>query len=226
MVRNIVLISLVGLFLSVMPTSAAAGVIVYNDLASFQAATTGLTDVNFNGIAPSGSFVPFLTPPGFTRSGVNFNITNALPGDDLDVTARNYYSPTIYPNDFLIPGITSRATTVESITLPSGATAVGLDLGTFNGGTLTFSFSTGDQYVDSNPARFGSTSFLGFTSSAPITSLTIGYVNGANEALVIDDLQFGAAVVPEPSTVTLAGLGILGWLGYAWRRRRPGLIRR
>jgi hypothetical protein len=221
MVRHILLISLAGIFLSVMPTSAAAGVIVYNDLASFQAATTGLTDVNFNGIAPSGSFVYSPTPPGFTRSGVTFNITNALPGDGLDVTARNYYSPTIYPNDFLIPSFSPRATTVESITLPSGATAVGLDLGTFLGGALTFSFSTGDQYVDSSAATFGSTSFLGFTSSAPITSLTIGYVN-ANEALVIDDFQFGAAIVPEPSTVTLAGLGILGWLGYVWRRRRRG----
>jgi hypothetical protein len=216
MVRNIVMINLVGIFLSVMPTSAAAGLIAYHDLASFQAATTGLTDVNFNGIAPSGSFVDFPTPPGFTRAGVTFNIANPLPGDFINVTAKNFYAPTIYPNDFLVPAVSSRTTTVESITLPSGATAVGLDLGTFKGGTLTFSFSTGDQYLDTNPATFGSTSFLGFTSSSPITSLTIGY---ANDVLVVDDFQFEAAAVPEPSTVTLAGLGILGWLGYAWRRR-------
>jgi hypothetical protein len=207
MVRQLIVIALVGTVLTATPTPALADLIVYHDLGSFQAATSGLTDVNFNGIAASHSFVGYATPPGFTRSGVNFNIANALASDYINVTAANFYMQAVYPSDFLVPAVSSRTTTIESITLPDGVTAVGIDLGTFDGGTLTFTFSTGDQYVYTNPPKVGHTAFLGFTSSSPITSLTISYAKGANETLVIDDFKFGAAVVPEPSMLALACAG-------------------
>jgi len=64
---------------------------------------------------------------------------------------------------------------------------------------------------------------IGFTGSLGITSTTLAF-----DGLVLDentDPPFtmtvsGATSVPEPSTFVLAALGLLGFLGSGWRRRR------
>ncbi len=201
---------------------AKAGLVVYTSLSSFEAATTGLVDTNFNGIVPPGSFTDFPTPPGFTSptTGVNFNIANPVVGggDNLNVTSATYYAPTIYPQDFLVPSAGTYNSTIEEvITLPTPVRAIGLDRGTFNGASLSYTFSTGDTYLDSSPPTFGSTSFVGFVASSPISSVTITY--SSSDALVIDDFKAGQ-VVPEPSTLALFGIGACCVGGAAWRRRK------
>ncbi len=44
-------------------------------------------------------------------------------------------------------------------------------------------------------------------------------IPGTDNYIEIDNLMVGR-VIPEPSTLTLLGLGTLGLLGYAWRRRK------
>jgi hypothetical protein len=67
-------------------------------------------------------------------------------------------------------------------------------------------------------------SFLGITTSSPISSLTFDVSNGpqpGNEFVTMDNFYVGSAV-PEPSTLALAGVGLAtvgGW--YLLRRQRP-----
>jgi hypothetical protein len=196
--------------------AARADLIFYQDRASFNAASTNRTVVDFEGLAPSStSFAYFPTPPGLTLSGANFNIGNPLPGDGLNPTGKDFYAPTIYPSDFLVPSASTRNGTDLDITLPGGFTAIGLDLGSFNGGTFTFLLSTGDTFTET-PASFGGESFIGFTSTVPITSLRISIAG--RDVPVLDNFTFGAAVVPEPGTLALFGVGGLSLL--VWGRRR------
>jgi hypothetical protein len=127
---------------------ASASLMVYTNLASFQAATTGLTDVNVNGVVTSGNFQNFPTPPGVPRSGVNLNLNPPSHAGGLDLTAKDFYAahfggPT-YAQDFLINAFNPGAVTeTEVITLPpGGATAIGFDLGTFNGTPLALAFAS------------------------------------------------------------------------------------
>lgn len=61
--------------------------------------------------------------------------------------------------------------------------------------------------------------FIGFTSTIPITSLTIDPL-GSGQYATVDNLQVGTAV-PEPVTTGLiAGSGLLGYLIVRHRRRQ------
>jgi hypothetical protein len=197
---------------------AQAGLIFYSNRANFNTATTGRTDITFTAPSPTGfSFHP--TPPGFTTGGVNFNIGNALPGDGLNVTGKDFYGTGTYFEDFLVQSVSpmGRVGTDVVITLPSNKTALALDFGSFNGTPFTFTLSTGDTFTET-PVTFTHLAFLGFTSTTPFNSITI-HANGS-ESIVIGDLTFGQAI-PEPGSITvlgmcMAGIGCLGW----WRRRQ------
>ena len=197
--------------------SAEAGTLtVYNDLASFQAATTGLTDVNFNGIVGPTSFQDYPIPPGYTdaATGTNFTAPSA-DGIFIDVTGRDFYSPTKFSNDFLVLAGAILGTPVV-ITLPSASAAIGLEFSTFNAQPFTFTLSNGDSYTDTSTPGFGKSAFIGFTDTAPFTSLTI---TPPGDIPVLFDVKFGPTVVPEPSTLALAGIGaVIG--GGVWLRRR------
>jgi hypothetical protein len=141
--------AVLGLAALVVPAApASASLMVSTNLASFQAATPGLTDVNFNGVVTSGNLQNFPTPPGGTPSGVNFNLNPPSNAGGLNITAKDFYAahfggPT-YAQDFLINAANPGAVTeTEVITLPpGGATAIGFDLGTFNGTPLALAFSS------------------------------------------------------------------------------------
>jgi hypothetical protein len=201
---------------------ARADLVFYTDRAAFNAAATGLQTVAFQ--APPMSFTFNATPPGLTLSGVNFNITNPLPGDGVNVTARNFPG-VAYPTDFLVPSFSpNRTSTQLAITLPpGGATAIGLDFGSFanDPSPFTFTLSTGESFAVT-PVPFNNLGSLGFTSTSPITSLTIlDSRSAAQEVPVLGDFIFGTgtATVPEPSTLALFTLGAVGVAARC--RRRP-----
>jgi hypothetical protein len=208
-----------GIIVGVATHADAGQLTVYNSQSSFDAATTGLKDVNFNGIVGPTSFIDYAIPPGYTdpATGTNFTFNSGL---DINITGRNYYSPTDFPDDFLVASTSVQDSASEIITLPTSETAVGLMFSTFSAATFVFTLSNGDSYTDAATPSLGNVAFLGFTDTSAFSSLTISVPSG-NDTTILLDFQYGTAVpgttVPEPTSLALLGMGCLTFIGYMWR---------
>lgn len=114
-------------------------------------------------------------------------------------------------------GVTMRATFGRSLSVnfQSSVGSFGFDLAdSFGDGRMArITTSTGDfhDFV----AHPGTNGFIGLVSTAPITSVT--FSTTSNVRPLIDNFEANSAV-PEPSAVSLLGLGIVGLL--ALRRMR------
>jgi hypothetical protein len=200
--------------------TAHANPVVYNDALSYQAATTGLSNVNFNGIAPTNGFVDYGIPPGYTDAGTgtNFTFLNAN-GSDINVTSATYYSfnfgGPVFPADVLNSSSTVPIGASESITLPATETAVSLYFSTYDGAPITITLSNGDSYVDSASPGFGNFAFLGFTDTTGFSSLTV--TDPTDSGVLLADFTFGTAI-PEPSALAVLGTALLLLAGYRHRR--------
>ena len=83
----------------------------------------------------------------------------------------------------------------------------------FAGDSVDFSFG-GD------PITPGQSSAVLFVATNASAYDTLGNVHAGNDAVSPSAPSDEPAVVPEPSTLAIAGLGALGMIGYGLRRRR------
>jgi len=233
-----------GLLATVVMTCGAAhaNVIEYTDFASFQAATTGLTNIDFTSTGtPINSYLSW--PGGLTISGVTFTgSNNALhtTGEDFDPVYQYNPAPPLPQccQVVLNPvGGFPLSNSTLYVTLPAGTTAVGVYLGMnvrIAPSLFDVTLSTGDTFNDvaGGDPQSGFL-FVGFTSSTPITSIDFtalavpypDYTEGGNVPS-FDNFSFGTAAPtsPVPGPIVGAGLpglifgsgGLLAW----WRRRR------
>jgi len=200
-------------------TLAAHADTIFTLVSAFDAASSGLTTITFDGIAPAGGFVDEGT--SFSIGGASFSSTNYI-----NLNGAAYY-PDTYPGSglptynsggYLLPTID--ATTELTISF-APSTAVSIDTGGLFGPasvpiTLSDGFTTTLTAPDSITGT-GALDFIGFTSSTPITSITIDWPGYPNFG-ALDNVSYGTAVTPEPSTFVFLGTGLLGLAGVARRK--------
>ncbi|WP_310485548.1 PEP-CTERM sorting domain-containing protein [Chamaesiphon sp. VAR_48_metabat_403] len=180
--------------------SAQAATVQFTDLTSFQANTTGLTTIDFEGLAATGSAASY----GGTTSGVTFTVSsNTL------FVVDPAFGPSSYDwgSGAVLLGNSQRGTVTA--TLPSGITAVGSDIMSIIdfASPFTIMLSTGETF-NLNSLNYPNRQFVGFTSDTAITSISFQATNGFP---LLDNFRFGTAnaatAVPEPFTIigTLVG---------------------
>ena len=178
--------------------SSHAATTVYTTSASFLAqVAAGAYTNSFTGLSsPAG-----LDPAAF--SGLGFSYTASSPvGLYLDA-------------GFLG---TNQVNASLTLTFTGSVKAIGgnffnVDIGdAFQASTVTIQLSDGTS-TTLTPATIGD-SYRGFISTVGITSLTIAAPTGLGAYASLDNLTIGnaVAVVPEPASMLLMGLGVAGLL--------------
>jgi hypothetical protein len=200
-VFGIVSTSMTALALFVGTDSAQAVVVQYTNLASFQANTTGLTTIDFEGLAPSGSYENY-SITGLINNGVKFTGVSRYYGYlyvEDSLAAPVYYdwggSGSVLLGDY---------NGTITATLPSGITAIGSDIMSviFYASPFNITLSTGEKF-HINSLNYPDRQFVGFTSDTEIAAISFQTTAGWAE---LDNFRFGTAnsaatSVPEPFTI-------------------------
>ncbi len=193
------------------PQAAQAQITAYTSASAFQAASVNTTTpFYFDSLATQGSTSYY--GPSYSFDGVGFTSSS------LKVLTPAGGEGDLFGGHSFLVGLktaTSGRTNQISWGLPIGTTAFGATFASLDGSPLTLDVN--DQLF-----TFGTGStFVGFTSSAPITFMSVNSTSPRGTAM--DGVVFGdAAPVPEASSVVSLGLLLMcaGGVALARRRRR------
>ena len=179
--------------------------------ASFSAANTGLALLDFEGIAPPGSFIPLGSFPFANGTITSPNNSIAISDSVLFAT----------PSDVLFDNIFGGTI---AFTFGPNVNAVGFDVGVgFSGGNGFFDVFDGLTLLDSQTVAESNqntmSGFVGWSGLGDITSVTFRTASSAFP--LIDNLRFGGAAqtIPEPTSLGLIGLTLVG-MGFSRRQGR------
>lgn len=199
-------------------TPARADTIVFTSRAAFTAATTGLTTIDFEGIASPNSVANFSSP--LTIAGATFSGSST---GAVSVVDSGFFAPLFQFNS----GASLSGFAFVEVTLPAGTTAIGTDLMSTNPDGLPFqvTLSNGETFIVNTPNR-PARGFFGITSDVAITSIRFVTMPGPNQSAgipLVDNFSYGQAApaaVPEPATMVLLGTGLVGIAVRARGRRK------
>jgi hypothetical protein len=221
--RNKVWFLLIALIVTTsMAVPAGASALLFTDRATWEAATTGIFTLDFEGTARPGAPVNY-SAAGYTAGGVQ--IIGLTPPD-------SYYLYDSADHDWgsgdLLLGPYSGwgGGYIQANFTAGGVTSVGSDIMTHTPEAASFviSLSTGETFTvatSSKPSR----AFVGFTSDVPITSIQFTPSSGWP---MIDNFSYGLSSgppdpppgeTPEADTIIFGGTGLLGlWLARRMRK--------
>lgn len=198
-------------------SQASADLTTYTDQAAFAAAASGLTTVDYAGLAPANDVAGVSLP--YTHGGVIMD-SNVIGEGHAGWLVNNAWGFTeqvaCWNGNTTDPGtfsLTQGGTQALGMDIVYGGAAAGFS------GTFTLADATTQAFNLTAPVGVakGVHTFIGLTSSStPITSITINAepVAGA----WISSVSYVAT--PEPGTVVLLTTGLFGLLAYAWRKRK------
>lgn len=176
----------------------ASGTTVYTSATAFAHAAPDFTKTNFNSI-PLTAGTPPETYSSFSSLPVgDATFTGIGP---VDVAPAAYYersSGILYPENFLVPSVVSNGH-VLNVGLAGTQHAVAIDFGSLDPGvSSSITLSDGTRVADKMTANPGSTEFLGFTSSNPITSLHLDVGDGGSAGVyILKDITTSGATPPR-----------------------------
>jgi hypothetical protein len=202
-------------------TSARADTVVFTTRAAFTAASTNLTTIDFEGIAPINSVANFSSP--LTLQGVTFSGSTT---GAISVLDSGFFPPLFQFNSGAVLG----GFAFIEVTLPTGITALGADIMTTNpdGQSFDVVLSTGQVFSVTTPFR-PERGFFGLTSDVAIASIRFTVAPGPIRGIpLMDNFTSGqaqTAPVPEPSTLILLGTGLAGIAAQVKRRRKGFRLR-
>jgi hypothetical protein len=201
------------LALAVFTNQASAQVTTYTNQATFLAAlNAGFYTENFQSLSITGTT---LGPLNFSSGGFTYA---------ANTTTGNLFFGAGTPADHWLS--TNTATDTVTITFSSGnVTAVG---GFFFTSDIAGAATAGGVTVGTNQTALQNllattpTTFLGFTSPTPFTSLTLSAIQATTVWPTANDFIVGTvAAIPEPTTWALMGIaGICVGVGGIYQRRK------
>jgi hypothetical protein len=187
----------------------------FNDLSSFEAATSSLALIDFDS-DPMGD-----PTPGFGEIGSTYNslgITFAAG----NVFEDSFTGPVSEPNGWLSNNLDGDDRIFEAEFLVGGITAVGVH-NVYNGSTPSGAYLEAYDAFDNLLEIVQSDNdnvtkdFFGVTTAVSIEKIVVRVLDPAGWGL--DDLYFGqAASVPEPATMLLLGIGLAGLAGVSRKK--------
>lgn len=190
--------------------------------AAFDAAASGLgplSVIDFES-APVGVFNNLVVAPGVTMDGTDYASTDqSILNASIGFPADGYwgYNTTVSGVNFVQNAAGDLTFTFSTPIQSFGAYIGGTQLD-YN--DIIFNDGAGQTVHVPNPSSaLGGITFVGFTDAGQsISSVTLTSIG---DILGVDDVRFGLAIVPEPSSILLAAIGLAA-LGTVARRRSRG----
>jgi hypothetical protein len=191
---------------------ASASITSFSSQAAFDAATSGMTTINFGTAAPPPSGGTTVYPTGLTLSGVTFT---SPAGGTLATISQTYCCPTYARGYDTLDGYPAGI----DVALPSGETAFGfllftVDLGNLNGTNQDkVDVTLGGKTFTVTTATAPTAIFVGFVSTSSISTISIIPETSTDVGTDIMNVAFGNGVpsntMPEPATVWLLAGSLL-----------------